>query len=54
MLASPNCNGVVWLLVQHVEVLGRKKVEGITVWDSSEFEGDAGFQANILVEVGNV
>lgn len=31
MLGTPNCRSTAWLLLQHVEQLGRKKITGITV-----------------------
>ncbi|KAK3698739.1 hypothetical protein LTR37_016829 [Vermiconidia calcicola] len=55
MLGTPNCMGVVWLLAQHQEVLGKEKVKAITVWDRSESSGQGVDVApSILLELEDV
>ncbi|KAI6837137.1 hypothetical protein KC340_g4499 [Hortaea werneckii] len=52
LLATPNANGVVWLLAQHREQLGWKKVKSIRVW--SDLPSSVVYSPSMLLEIGNV
>ncbi|KAK6433115.1 hypothetical protein LTR95_010712 [Oleoguttula sp. CCFEE 5521] len=52
VLGTPNILGSGWLVLQHQQQLGKKRVGGITVWDSSGNQNNDGlFQLSVMVEV---
>ncbi|KAI7512487.1 hypothetical protein KC347_g2388 [Hortaea werneckii] len=52
LLATPNANGVVWLLAQHREQLGWKTVKSIRVW--SDLPSSVVYSPSMLLEIGDV
>ncbi|RMY64387.1 hypothetical protein D0863_09862 [Hortaea werneckii] len=52
LLATPNANGVVWLLAQHREQLGWKSVKSIRVW--SDLPSSVVYSPSMLLEIGDV
>ncbi|GAB1743600.1 hypothetical protein NU219Hw_g526t2 [Hortaea werneckii] len=52
LLATPNANGVVWLLAQHREQLGWKTVRSIRVW--SDMPSSVVYSPSMLLEIGDV
>ncbi|KAI7285126.1 hypothetical protein KC345_g1902 [Hortaea werneckii] len=52
LLATPNANGVVWLLAQHREQLGWKTVKSIRVW--SDLPSSVVYSPSMLLEIGGV
>lgn len=53
MMGTPNCLGVAWLLFQHADILGKKKIESITVWDCGEYSHGRLFRACIMMEIAD-
>ncbi|KAI6821977.1 hypothetical protein KC367_g3251 [Hortaea werneckii] len=52
LLATPNANGVVWLLAQHREQLGWKTVKSIRVW--SDLPSSVVYSPSMLLEIGDM
>ncbi|KAI7566973.1 hypothetical protein KC317_g5304 [Hortaea werneckii] len=52
LLATPNANGIVWLLAQHREQLGWKTVKSIRVW--SDLPSSVVYSPSMLLEIGDV
>ncbi|KAI6843652.1 hypothetical protein KC332_g2367 [Hortaea werneckii] len=52
LLATPNANGVVWLLAQHRKQLGWKTVKSIRVW--SDLPSSVVYSPSMLLEIGDV
>lgn len=53
MLYTVNGRGPGWLLIQHKEMLGKKTVTSIIVWNSAEDEGEK-YELNMLLEIGDL
>ncbi|KAK6428445.1 hypothetical protein LTR95_015413, partial [Oleoguttula sp. CCFEE 5521] len=56
LVGTPNISGIVWLLVQHWEAMGKKTIKSITVTDATNpmmAHLDA-FQAHVIVELAPV
>lgn len=52
VLGTPNVLGTGWLVAQHQDQLGRKRVGGLTVFDSSGYErNDGKYQLSVFVGV---